>query len=1069
MDQPTIILSKLSAPIPSSTYMRRSSLMKKLKTNTHKKLTLLHSGAGYGKSSALAQYFADSRGLYSWYSITEEDDGILPFLRHLISSIQKTVPAFGRSFKDKGLIPTYPKESELQQLYSLFSNELSNIDEPLSIVLDDFHLVDHVFHINYIMEKIIEFLPPNIHVVVSTRLRPKWSILLKLKLSGQLVEITESDLMFTEEEILVFFEDYFDKHITIQDASEIMRLTEGWAIAIQLLAMQVAETNRQISQLVNPALNDLFSYLLEEVFLLLSAEDQQSLINFSIFPLFTTNDIEDFFSKEEAKNMERLANSHAFIQPLGDSQTYRFHALFKQFLETKSKQKDMNVFYETHRRAASYFQVKENIVQAVHHAVKANDESFLAELLTIFAPRMIKGGQFDWLLDLLGDHLSKSIRDNFYELYYYEGECQRYRAFYEKARLSYEAALEKAFQKENILYISRANAGLAHIYLDTIQPALAQPFLKEAIEWAEKENDISALEKVFLQRLMAENLVNIGKANDAKNWIEQEKLDPAILTEGNLDARILLRTGKLIEAQHLLESRTREEDSLPDSHRETDVLLSFIYSLTGQGERAKISAEKGIETGIQEKSGFVEAVGLIRLGHSEVLTDPFDLETPEVCYLQAIQKMDELNVARAKAEPYMGLSILKSRQGFFREAIDYGETGLLETKKVNDYWLSAYILLGLGIVYLEKAEVIEAQEHIRQANELFTNCEDVYGEMISHYWLMRIYYELKDEASFSEHAKCFMELCSTHNYFFFLQNRTVFGPIDLQTNYPILQKIYAIHRDNKYIEEIISKLNIQTNTNYPGYTLYLRLLGPFTLYMGIDEVNERKWQRDKSKELFAYLYLQSHRYVPKEELIQMLWGESDTKKLDRDFKVTLNSLLKVLEPNRQAREESYFILRKQSMYRLNPNAYVGSDMLDFNHFAQKGIEEISPHLSKELLLKAVRLYRGELFENRITIEWISSERDKARQLFIQVLERLSQTYTRSKEFEKTIYWAEKLLTYDSTWEEAYRLLMYAYYQLQNRSQSVKWYGRCVHVLEKELNIEPMPTTIQMFEMITGYE
>lgn len=1069
MDQPTVILSKLSAPIPSSTYMRRSSLMKKLKTNTHKKLTLLHSGAGYGKSSALAQYFADSRGLYSWYSITEEDDGILPFLRHLISSIQKTVPTFGSGFRDKDLISTYPKESELQQLYSLFSNELAKIDEPLSIVLDDFHLVDHVFHVNYIMEKIIEFLPPNIHIIVSTRLRPKWSILLKLKLNGQLVEITESNLMFTEEEIVVFFEDYFDKHISIHDASEIMRLTEGWAIAIQLIAMQVAETNRQISQLVNPALNDLFSYLLEEVFLLLSAEDQQSLLNFSVFPLFTANDIQNFFNSEEAKNMERLASSHAFIQPLGDSNTFRFHSLFQQFLETKSKQKDVQAFYETHRRAASYFQEKENIVQAIHHAVKANDERFLAELLIIFAPKMIKDGQFDWLLDLLNDHLSKAIRDYFYELYYYEGECHRYRAFYEKARLSYEATLEKAFQQENILYISRANAGLAHIYLDTIQPALAQPYLKEAIEWAETGRDISGSEKVFLQRLLAENLVNLGKANDAKIWIEKEKLDPAILTEGNLDARILLRTGKLMEAQHLLESRTRDEDSLPDSHRETDVLLSFIYALTGQVSQAKISAYKGIETGIREKSGFVEAVGLIRLGHSEVLTDPFDLETPEVCYLQAIQKMDELNVSRAKAEPYMGLSILKSQQGFFREAIDFGERGLSETKKVNDHWLSAYILLGLGIVYLENAEFLEAVEHIKQANELFTNCEDVYGEMISHYWLMRIHGGLNEEASMGEHGKCFMELCAAHNYFFFLQNRTVFGPIDLQSNFPILQKVYTIHPDNEYVQHIINKLNIRTKTNYPGYTLYLRFLGPFTLYMGTDEVNDRKWQRDKSKELFAYLYLQSHRYVPKEELIQMLWGESDTKKMDRDFKVTLNSLLKVLEPNRQARGESYFILRKQSMYRLNPNAYVGSDVLDFNHFSQKGMEEVSPHQSKELLLKAVHLYKGELFENRITIEWISSERDKTQQLFIQVLERLSQTYTRLREYEKTIYWAEKLLTYDSTWEEAYRLLMFAYYQLQNRSQSVKWYDRCVEVLEKELNIEPMHTTIQMFEMITRYE
>ena len=37
------------------------------------------------------------------------------------------------------------------------------------------------------------------------------------------------------------------------------------------------------------------------------------------------------------------------------------------------------------------------------------------------------------------------------------------------------------------------------------------------------------------------------------------------------------------------------------------------------------SAVKGIQLGEKEKSGFVEAVGWIRLGHAKVLQDPFDL------------------------------------------------------------------------------------------------------------------------------------------------------------------------------------------------------------------------------------------------------------------------------------------------------------------------------------------------------------------------------------------------------------------------------------------------------------
>ncbi|WP_391122903.1 BTAD domain-containing putative transcriptional regulator [Psychrobacillus sp. L3] len=1068
MEQTTIIMSKLTPPIASSFYMRRSALIKKFQSNAGKKLNLLHSGAGYGKSSALAQYYADSNELFSWYTISEEDDDILPFLRYLIHSIRRVIPTFGENLTEREIISMYPKEEELMQWYSLFSNELSKISEPFSIVLDDFHLIDHVFHINYIVEKIIEFLPAHVHLVVASRSRPKWAKLLNLKLKGQLVEISEKDFMFSEEEIRVFFEDYFEKTISYEDAVEIMRITEGWAIAIHLIAMQLVETNKQINELFDPALIDLFSYLSDEVFFRMNEKDQQSILNFSIFPTFNMEEIKAFYGEKEAENLERLTNSHAFIQSLSDTASYRFHALFHQYLEAKWLQKDRKLYYDTHKRAASFFSEHNNLIQSIHHAVKANDEYFLGNMLVHFAYSMIHAGQFDWLLELLKVHLSEKSRETFYELFYYEGECHRYRAFYEKAKKAYEMCVMFAKENDNLLYLSRANAGLAHIYLDTIQPKLAKSYLEDAVAWAKKSSDITQHEMLSLKRLLAENLVNLGRANEAKEWVKQEAFDSAILREGNLDARILLRTGKLTEAQNVLRNRISDEVSLPDSHRETEVLLSFIYSLMGQVDDAKRAAIKGIETGSREKSGFVEAVGWIRRGHAEILDDPFDLETPENYYIKAVQRMEELNVSRGKAEPYMGLSLLKSRQGLFEEAISYGEKGLRETDKGNDYWLSAYILICLTIVYFEKVEMEQAIQTAHEANRLFTSSEDVYGEMISHYWLMFVYAHLGNNEAFGVHSENFASLCVQHHFGFFLLKKTMFGPKDLQMHYPLLQKALLFHPFSSNLISITKMLKITEESSYPGYELTLHLLGPFTLFMSNREIGERKWQRDKSKELLTYLYLHKNRYVPKEELMRVLWGDGDDKTVDRDFKVALNSLLKVIEPNRLAREDSYFIIRKQAMYRINPDATISSDLESFYRYIEQGMNEVNAILAKEYLLKAVKLYKGELLEDKSSIDWITHDREKIQHQYLLVLERLSQTCTRLKEFEQAVYWAEKLIQVDSTWEEAYRLLMFAYYQLLNRTQAVKWYERLVAVLKEELKVEPMNTTIQMYEMITSY-
>ena len=153
------------------------------------------------------------------------------------------------------------------------------------------------------------------------------------------------------------------------------------------------------------------------------------------------------------------------------------------------------------------------------------------------------------------------------------------------------------------------------------------------------------------------------------------------------------------------------------------------------------------------------------------------------------------------------------------------------------------------------------------------------------------------------------------------------------------------------------------------------------------------------------------------------------------------------------------------MYRLNPKADIRTDLEKFRRHVEAGLSEKIAEKAVEQLLKAAELYKGKLFEEKLSIEWIAQERERIEQLYIQALERLAQSYTRLQDYGKTIEWAEKLLRIDQTWEEAYRLLMYAHYQLQNRPQSIKWYRKCQTVFQDELGIEPMETTEQMYKMI----
>ena len=86
---------------------------------------------------------------------------------------------------------------------------------------------------------------------------------------------------------------------------------------------------------------------------------------------------------------------------------------------------------------------------------------------------------------------------------------------------------------------------------------MAKPYLREAITFGQRSVKTNFQEMERLKRQFAENLVNLGKAVDAAIWVEKEEMNKTILREGNLDARILLRTGKLREAKQFLETELR--------------------------------------------------------------------------------------------------------------------------------------------------------------------------------------------------------------------------------------------------------------------------------------------------------------------------------------------------------------------------------------------------------------------------------------------------------------------------------------------------------------------------------
>lgn len=1049
-------------PSPSNHCISRATLMRKIKKSFEYTCTFIHSGAGYGKTTILTQFLHSESKKFSWYSVSEEDDNILPFFRHLLFSIKRVVPGFGQEFDVWNHLSRFPKIEELNRLFKLFVNGLCDIEGTMFIVIDDYHLVDHEFHINYVMEKIIEFSPPNIHFVIASRVLPNWDISRKLKLQKKLLVISEVELAFSAEEIAVFFEDYVAVHLSADEISKVLEITEGWAISISLLAEQW--NNETLDQWLDISTNDLFAYLSEEVFLKMTEFEQQALLSLAIFPTFSETFISQFYGTEIAEALKLFVQRHLFIQPITTDGYYRFHALFSRFLELKWQQNSLK-YVALHKQAAMYY-VKQNNIQAVlHHAFKTTDQDFCGELLQNNAESLVRAGQFEWLLEKI-NRFTVDEKMRYYKLYFFEGECHRYRAYYEKAKLAYDLCAKFAKSENDFLFMTKAQAGLAHIYLDTIQPALAEPHLEKALELA-NHTPLNNEALVELQRQYAENLVNLGKAKGAQLFTDEVTLTEEVLQRANVDVRILLRTGQLQEAKELLVKRLELPPKLVATHRESELLASFVYALLGQGMDAWHAAQHGIRRGLREKSIFIEAMGYIRKAHALLLVDFPDYQGACDAYEKALTLMNTINISRVKAEPYMGLAIVKLAQGDKLSAKKYVALGLQETVQVQDAWMTALILITEVKIILSQHEFERARQLLLKAQQLFHDCGDQNGEMLVLFYHAVIAFKEKNIPQFNLYFQQFARMCTINGYDYFLQRKTILGPSNMMIFYELLQFSKKCDGENSAIVAMSSYFQVEESIIYPHDEVQINLFGSLDLIRKHRKLEDKEWQREKSKELFVYLYCHRHRYTPKEEIAQALWPERNVDSLDRDFKVVLNTLLKVLEPNRNARQDSFFIQRKNNMYQLQHIDYLQIDVERFLYFYALGMEEFDPELSNEWLYLAETSYSDALYAEKKQLDWLIQDREKLQLLYIEVLERLAQNATRQQNYKQAIFYAEKMIREDALWEEGYRLLMYSYYQLQNRSLALKWYEKCVQQLKKELNTTPMESTMVVYDLIMG--
>jgi ATP/maltotriose-dependent transcriptional regulator MalT len=375
-----LLATKLFPPRRRAASVTRPRLLQVLRRAGEVPLSLVVAPAGWGKTTVVMDWLEHDRISAAWVSLDVSENDPKRFWSYLIAAVRQVAPEVGGEAERRlGAAGSEVVRDVLPRLV----NDLAKRREDLVVVLDDLHAIGSP-EVYEALGLLLTRAPPSLHLVVTTRTDPPLPVS-RLRLHGDLVELRAEQLRFTGEESGRLLNELMGLALAEDDVRRLLDRTEGWAAGLQLAGLSLS------GQVDRPGFIARFSgmdrhlvdYLGEEVLNAQPAEVRDFLLRTSVLnrlsgPLCSAV----LEGADGARLIDEVYRANLFLVPLdSDRRWFRYHYLFRELLRSELVRTMPDQTAVLHRRAASWYAVAGEIVEAVHHAVEARDPELAAELV----------------------------------------------------------------------------------------------------------------------------------------------------------------------------------------------------------------------------------------------------------------------------------------------------------------------------------------------------------------------------------------------------------------------------------------------------------------------------------------------------------------------------------------------------------------------------------------------------------------------------------------------------------------------------------------------------------------
>ena len=384
-----IIRTKLHRPPVTRDILCREALHARLDEAGQQALILVCAPAGYGKSTVVSYWLETRGGPVAWLSLDDTDSDVRTFLGYVVAAVQSVFPeacaVTQAQLEAEALAP-------LPVLAGCLGNDLDDLEESLVLVLDDYHCIQEPA-VHELMNHLLKHPPGPLQLVVISRRDPPLSFG-ALRAHNTLTEIRMQDLMFTPAETTAFLEQSIGQTVGSNTLARLQEKIEGWAAGLRLAALALrhhADADAFLRGFDGAAIA-VHDYMIEEVLAQQLPAVVDCLCKSSILKRFCAPLCEVVGADPADKDADHFDGA-TFIRLLEDSglfcidldergEWHRYHHLFQELLQRQLKAKfTPDKIAGLHRRAASWFEDRGLLEEAIHHALQADGPAEAGRLM----------------------------------------------------------------------------------------------------------------------------------------------------------------------------------------------------------------------------------------------------------------------------------------------------------------------------------------------------------------------------------------------------------------------------------------------------------------------------------------------------------------------------------------------------------------------------------------------------------------------------------------------------------------------------------------------------------------